>query len=490
MSDHKSLPVHWQDSLGRGIARTLGAVLMAVALIAHQTWPVPIWVTLGILGLSGAATLFLRYHLIRFQPDRVDRMVAERIVWITALLAVGGVQLVIRASSTDAALGVGMLAAAPIAAQALLISALLGPQLSLVGLTLSCVLLGASGAIAMPVLAPAWLAGAAGAFLINPLKRRSDLIRAVSYLSLLLAGLGASVALFTRQAPMTIAESAMWAGVAGIIATSIFWLGLAVLEKIYGIVSDWSLLELCSPDQPLIHDLCLRAPGTYAHSMMVAHLAEAAARIIGANPVICRAMATYHDIGKMKRPYAFIENQLGENIHDELSPQVSRQIIIEHVTDGIEMARQHRLPQVIQDGITQHHGTSVISYFFRKAVDRGICCEVEDEDAYRYPGPKPTSRESAILLLADQVEAASRTVRSKEDLEKLLAQIFERSLDDGQLEDSKLTFHDIKAVKESFFHTLSAARHDRIRYPGQEDESLSSGESGIDLEQIGQTPQA
>src|SRR5262249_55671188 len=160
-----------------------------------------------------------------------------------------------------------------------------------------------------------------------------------------------------------------------------------------------SLLELCSPEHPLLMELCLRAPGTHVHSLGVANLAEAAARAIGANPVLCRAMACFHDVGKMTRPRYFAENQAAENPHDDLSPTLSAKVIAAHVKDGLEMAKTNRLPKVLCDGIEQHHGTSLISYFYARAVEQGIAPEGDEAASYfRYPGPKPQSKEAAILL--------------------------------------------------------------------------------------------
>jgi putative nucleotidyltransferase with HDIG domain len=267
---------------------------------------------------------------------------------------------------------------------------------------------------------------------------------------------------------------------AAVVALSIFWFGVAVFEKAFGIVSDWTLLELCSPESPLMHELNLKAPGTYAHSVGVGNLAETAAREIGANAVLCRAMAYYHDIGKLARPGYFVENQIGENVHDDMPPSLSAKVIAAHVKDGVEMAQNAKLPRAIVDGIRQHHGTTLITYFYHRALEEGATDDKALEESYRYDGPKPQSREAAIIHMADMVEAASRTVRYKDQIPATVNSLMEATRADGQLDECDLTFRDFRTVAESFIRTLAAVRHERIAYPGQE----GSGAHGSDPERL------
>ncbi len=232
------------------------------------------------------------------------------------------------------------------------------------------------------------------------------------------------------------------------------------------------LLELANREQSLLRDLELRAPGTYHHSMMVGHLAEKAAEEIGANALLAKVAGYYHDIGKMRRPQFFVENMAvtqGENRHEKLSPSMSARIIQAHVKDGVEMAETHKLALPILQGIAEHHGTSVIRFFYEKAKEmadpeKG---DLIAEHDYRYPGPKPQTREAGILMLADSVEAASRTLfdTSPARVQQLVQRIINNYFRDGQLDDCSLTLRDLHSIARSFIETLSAIRHERIDYP-------------------------
>jgi putative nucleotidyltransferase with HDIG domain len=213
----------------------------------------------------------------------------------------------------------------------------------------------------------------------------------------------------------------------------------------------------------------MQAPGSYHHSMMVGSLCEAAAEKIGCNPLLARVGAYYHDIGKAKNPQYFAENQkLGVNPHDKLKPNMSALIIKAHVKDGLEMARHHRLPVVIQDFIVQHHGTSLIAYFYHKAksLEDPDIQEVDEND-YRYPGPKPRSRETAICLLADGVEAASRAMPDPTParLKGLVQKMISKAFTDGQLDECGLTLHDLNKIAEAFNRILAGIYHHRPEYP-------------------------
>ncbi len=242
---------------------------------------------------------------------------------------------------------------------------------------------------------------------------------------------------------------------------------LPYLESVFGITSPLRLLELSNPNHPLLRRLLLEAPGTYHHSIMVGNLAEAAAQAIGADGLLVRVGALYHDVGKIKRPYFFIENQFGgENPHDRISPSLSTLIILSHVKDGVELARQYRLPEVLVDFIRQHHGTDLIKYFYHRALAQAGG-EPVDEKAYRYPGPKPQSREQAILMLADSVEAATRSLSRPTSgrIEALVRKIIKERLHDGQLDESDLTLRDLERIAAAFVRVLSGLFHQRVEYP-------------------------
>ncbi|HEX9737642.1 MAG TPA: HDIG domain-containing protein [Candidatus Limnocylindria bacterium] len=242
--------------------------------------------------------------------------------------------------------------------------------------------------------------------------------------------------------------------------------GFAVLGNVFGILTVFQMLELANPSNRLLRRVLLETPGTYHHSVMVGNLAERAAETIGADPLLARVAAYYHDIGKMKNPLAFIENQAGgPNIHDELNdPQTSAQIIAAHVRDGVELAQEYRLPPQIAAFIPQHHGTAVMAFFHGKALEAS---EEADPDRYRYPGPKPQSREAAIVMLADGVEASVRSLPQKEDAEirEMVDRIVDGRLADGQLDDSNLTLRDVERIRGSFVEQLLGMYHQRISYP-------------------------
>jgi len=243
----------------------------------------------------------------------------------------------------------------------------------------------------------------------------------------------------------------------------------AVLGNLFGIMTVFQLLELANPSNRLLRRLLLETPGTYHHSVMVGNLAERAAETIGADPLLARVAAYYHDIGKMKNPLAFIENQAGaHNIHDDLTAETSARIIAGHIRDGIDLGYEHGLPVQIIGFIPQHHGTSVMSYFHGKALrEVGGRDDVVDERTYRYPGPKPQSREAAIIMLADGVEASVRSLDEKdeESIRAMVDRIVDARVADGQLDDAELTLKSIAQIKEAFVGQLLGMYHSRIKYP-------------------------
>ena len=241
----------------------------------------------------------------------------------------------------------------------------------------------------------------------------------------------------------------------------------AVLGRMFGILTTVQLLEMANPTQPLLRRLLMEAPGTYHHSIMVGNLGERAAEVIGANSLLVRVAAYYHDIGKLERPWAFIENQADTvaNLHDSLDPQASAQIIAAHVTDGVKLADRYRLPPRIREMIPQHHGTRTISFFYQQAAERST--EAPDAALFTYPGPRPQSREAAILMLADSTEAAARAARdhSREAIEQLVERIIRQRLEEGQFDDCNLTLRDLTRIKASFVTLLTGIYHPRIPYP-------------------------
>jgi len=266
-------------------------------------------------------------------------------------------------------------------------------------------------------------------------------------------------------------KGAGWCLVAGYLIAG----SLPMIESAFGVVTDISLLELSDISHPLLQELVRRAPGTYNHSIAVATIAESAAEAIDANGLLVRVGAYYHDIGKMLKPEYFIENMTEgmRSRHENLAPAMSTLIIIGHVKDGVDLALEHHIPQSLIDFIEQHHGTTLVKYFFDEATK-----QVEDnpdhshdvlESSFRYPGPKPQTREAGVLMLADAVESASRTLTdpTAKRIETLVHKITLDRLLDGQFEESSLTLSEIRTIEESLTKSLVAIYHGRIKYPEQ-----------------------
>ncbi|MBF0461013.1 MAG: HD domain-containing protein [Magnetococcales bacterium] len=246
---------------------------------------------------------------------------------------------------------------------------------------------------------------------------------------------------------------------------------IPLLEFLFNITTDSRLAELASGDHPLIRELSLRSPGTYHHSVMMGNLAENAAESIQANPLLARVMALYHDIGKMNSPHYFVENQSGENRHDQLTPSMSTKVIMAHVKVGLELAKKHQLGGFIQEAIATHHGTSLLQYFYNRALNQANeRRETISPEEYRYPGPRPHSREAGILMLADSVEAASRTLKNPvpAQIQALVKRIVGAKIREGQLNDCTLTLREVARIEEAFTRVLTLGfYHHRIEYPDQ-----------------------
>jgi len=284
-------------------------------------------------------------------------------------------------------------------------------------------------------------------------------------------------------------------GFVGGVLSGVITTGLSpVAEWAFDYSTNVKLLELANMEQPLLRELMVQAPGSYHHSLMVGNMVEAAAKSIGANALLARVAAYYHDIGKIKKPLYFVENQAGgDNRHERLAPSMSSLILISHVKDGVELATDHHLGKAIQDIIQQHHGTNVISYFYQKAIDLqeklksskgGELSPVLLED-YRYPGPKPQTKEAGLVLLADAVEAASRTVTepTAARIQGMVQKITNKIFTDGQLDECELTLKDLNQIAKSFIQILTAIFHQRIDYPepaakGLEGRARADGDSG------------
>jgi len=270
--------------------------------------------------------------------------------------------------------------------------------------------------------------------------------------------------LFTVKAT----SSMMFALLAGLSVSAIVSIVLPLLEYLFKVTTDISLLELLDLHQPIMRNFMVATPGTYHHSVIVGNLVESAAEAVGVNPLLARVSAYYHDIGKIKMPDYFVENQSGSTSkHERLTPHMSSMIIVNHVKEGVEIAKQQKLPQPVIDIIQQHHGTSIITYFYQKAKEQ-IQNTLPAEEDYRYPGPKPQTRVAALVMMADEVEAASSVLKDPTParIASLVDRIINHIFLDGQLDECELTLKDIYEVKRCFTHILTGIFHKRIDYPG------------------------
>lgn len=314
---------------------------------------------------------------------------------------------------------------------------------------------------------PVFVAGSAAALSVRAVRRRVQwwiFIAVIAGAYLVVIG---SLGLIQGWEPVRIGTSLAWAG-GNAVASAILAMGfLPVFEWFTRITTDQTLLEWADMNRPLLKRLSMEAPGTYAHTINVANLAEAAANAIGANGLLARVGVYYHDVGKMLKPQYFIENQpSGRNPHDKLKPATSAAIVKEHVTEGIRLAREAKLPEILVDFIPEHHGTQEIAYFLDRARSEDGEEEL-DETEYRYPGPRPRSKETAIVLLADSVESATRALQdpTPERVRELIDSVVDGKIQDGQLEEAPLSLREIARIKEAFLKVLAGVYHHRVDYP-------------------------
>ena len=314
------------------------------------------------------------------------------------------------------------------------------------------------------------LGGLAALLTITRAERLNAFVRVAMALAATNVAVVMAFSLYQPGSNLTGIAQLIGAGIVNAALSIILAVGsFAVLGNVFGIMTVFQLLELANPSNRLLRRLLLETPGTYHHSVMVGNLAERAAETIGADPLLARVAAYYHDIGKMKNPLAFIENQAGaHNIHDDLTAEISARIISGHIRDGIDLAYEHGLPVQVIGYIPQHHGTSVMTYFHQKALrEVDGRADLVNEGTYRYPGPKPQTREAAIIMLADGVEASVRSLDEKDEasIRGMVDRIVDARVEDGQLDDAELTLRNIAQIKDAFVGQLLGMYHSRIKYP-------------------------
>lgn len=312
----------------------------------------------------------------------------------------------------------------------------------------------------------ALISGTFSIFLVSKANQRNKLTVAGAIIGLINVLVVIPINLMNKAGWRTILEDGAVVLINGFFST-VFTIGLLpTLESTFNVITPMRLLELGNPNHPLLKRLLTEAPGTYHHSLMVGNLAEAGAEAIGGNPLLARVGAYFHDVGKLKRPGFFTENQMSENPHDKMTPNLSALVITSHVTDGVELAKKYKIPLAIIDIILQHHGTTLVAYFYHKAKNSEKGEEV-DESKFRYEGKKPRSKEAAVVMLADSVEAAVRSMPDKTEgkIEGLIRKIIKDKLEDGQFDHCDLTLKDLDSIAKSFMKVFSGYFHNREEYP-------------------------
>ena len=314
-------------------------------------------------------------------------------------------------------------------------------------------------------------AGALAVYTVRDIKNRTQIFRSLVFIFFGYALATLAISFQRAEDISTMLASFSLIAVNSVLSPIITFGLLIFFERVFNIATDLTLLELSDFNQPALRELSQRAPGTFHHSIIVGTLAEKAAEAVGANSILARVGAYYHDIGKTLKPEYFIENTMDSNKskHDWLPPDISVQMVVSHVSDGIELGKKYHLPQRILDFIPMHHGTTLVAYFYGKALKRPFATGDVSEDDYRYDGPKPRSKETAIVMLADSVEAATRSLEEKSmgNIVSMIDAIVKSRYEEGQLDETSLTFVDLTRIKESFVAVLSGIYHKRIEYPGQ-----------------------
>jgi len=360
----------------------------------------------------------------------------------------------------------------PIAAASMLIAISLGPKIAMLVTVILSFLMSFIISGEINYILVAIIGGIVSIYSIRMATQRSSLTRA----GLMIAGVNiitiSALGLINNEGYYLILKDNLWGVLNGFLAVILTIGILPFLESFFDITTSFKLMELSNPNQPLLKKIIVEAPGTYHHSIVVGNLSETAVEEIGGNGLLARVGSLYHDIGKIKRPYFFTENQEAyKNIHDDMEPSLSALVIASHVKEGVELAKKNKLPKDIIDIITQHHGTGLITYFFHRALkENGSSVDKIAEENYRYSGPKPQTKEAGIILLADSLEAATRTLTNPTPsrIKSLVKEIIQKNLENGQLEECDLTLRDLDKIGDSFSRILTGMFHSRVEYPDEE----------------------
>ncbi len=433
---------------------------------------------------------FARRNLQRFRPARRDALLLATLLVGTFALGFVGFAIADAVRERFPSLRSASLEyLVPFAAGAMLVRQVLAAETALLFAVAAGLAAGLLAGQSMPYALYATFTSVAAAGLVAGQRDRSGLFRAGLGVGLVGVALAIAIGLFAGKGPGDVALAALAALAGGALLLPVTVVGvLPIVEGAFGYVTDVKLLELANLNHPALKELIVQAPGTYHHSILMGSLVEAAAQAIGANPLLARVCAYYHDLGKIRNPLFFAENQRGENRHDHLAPSMSALIVKRHVTDGLELAHHWRIPRLVSDTIPQHHGTRHVGYFWAKAqrgADEGTIRSAQGDGArrgvaveealFRYPGPKPQSREAALVMIADACEASSRALEdpSGDALRGLVSKRINEVFSEGQLDDCELTLRDLNAIAAAMVCALEAIYHTRPEYPARGPDSAA-----------------
>ena len=441
-------------------------ILSDLGMLHDENSTVYIYVYLA-LAVFLAIVLFLQYSYIRLNYKEIFKS-TKKLILIS----------VINLISLILARTIGIISPLliPFACAPMMLTLLLNYKISLVLSTLNIIIISALNGFDVQVMLLGIVSSILGATLLKKMQQRNELLYSTLYIAVASAILILSTGiLISSNLGDVLIKGCIT--VAGGLLSGIFALGiLPFLEGTFNEVTTLKLLELSNPNNPLLKRLLMEAPGTYHHSMLVANLAELAAEEVDANSVITRIGCYYHDIGKIERPYFFGENQIGgDNPHNKITPNLSTMIIKSHVKDGLELAKKYNLPKVIQDIIAEHHGKTLVKYFYytmKNSTENENEIKIED---YMYEGPIPSSREAGIVMLSDSVEAAVRSIKdvNKEKINEMVNSIMDDKLSSGQLNNCDLTLKDIEKIRTCFLTTLNGIYHHRVEYPKEKIKDLN-----------------
>ncbi|HCP15115.1 MAG TPA: phosphohydrolase [Peptococcaceae bacterium] len=456
-----------QKIIGKGEVVTANHIATLKAL-GYQRSKEPYIMILGI-GLFTLGIFYMfRLFLLQFKLKTLEKENQLQLLVLLFLTMLALARLIISIDiSAEASISEMIAYLIPVSAVAMLAAILLDKRLGMLFSFVVSLYLGFLCDGNVTYSAVSFLGSMAGIYGVSRFSQRTDWVKSALTIALMNTWVIISLALVSNSSWPMILWGVTMGCLNGFISPILAYGSLPFLESSFKITTSISLMELGNPSQPLLKELLIKAPGTYNHSILVGNLAESAADTVGADPILVRVGAYYHDIGKLRRPYFFIENQFREsNPHDKLTPSLSALILSAHVKDGIELGKKYKLPQKVMDFIAQHHGTSIMGYFYHKAMEEPGNLEKVQESDFRYPGPKPQNKETALVMLADSVEAAVRSMHVTGDkLEFAVKKIIQDKLQDGQLEDSNLTLSDLKHITAAFTQVLIGIYHSRIEYP-------------------------